>query len=453
MAEPPSKSTKRFTGSFRRVANQIVKEAGVAVGTKEPMLTAPATPPWLDGGDIKFHPELIGKSSRKDPAEVRKADAEETLARLRPAWLQVFTNGSAVEGLRKGGAGIVLYVTEDELVVHEDCVPAGALCGSYRAEMTGLDEAVPRILGGLDDGWLAGAIKPGEAIRFCTDSQSAVRSLAKGASAQTIVKGAQIWSGLLKLSERTGCAIDVQFVPGHAGIEGNERADKMAAQGSKLSQSNVPIDHATAKAAIEREVRRNWKDALDNPSVQEEAEEDGDGSVSGGARAGRAGDVATYVSDVSEDEASGGVDGSAPRVSSLDVYRKAAKGKAAKFTGVPGSTPGQVREQERALSQMRAGKCPLMRGYLNLIRRGRTQPERHCEDCAKYDKDNSPPAESVVHFLVECKHKAMLRMECFEKSSIGVEVLFTEPVGVLRFLSREGRINLPEPPGAATASS
>ena len=86
------------------------------------MLTAPATPPWLDGGDIKFHPELIGKSSRKDPAKVRKADAEATLARLRPAWLQVFTDGSAVEGLRKGGAGIVLYVTEDKLVVHEDCV-------------------------------------------------------------------------------------------------------------------------------------------------------------------------------------------------------------------------------------------------------------------------------------------------------------------------------------------
>ena len=145
------------------------------------------------------------------------------------------------------------------------------------------------------------------------------------------MKGAQIWSGLQKLSERTGCAIDVQFVPGHAGNEGNERRDKMAAQGSKLSQSNVPIDHATAKALIEREVRRQWKDALDNPSAQS-AEEDGDGSVSGGARTGRAGDVATYVSDVSEDEASGEVDGSVPRVSSLDVYRKAAKGKPAKFT-------------------------------------------------------------------------------------------------------------------------
>ena len=119
------------------------------------------------------------------------------------------------------------------------------------------------------------------------------------------------------------------------------------------------------------------------------------------------------MSDVGKDEASGGVNGSAPNASSLDFYRKVAKGKPAKFTEVPGSTTGQVREQERVLSQMRAGKCPLMRGYLNVICKGRTQPERHCKDCAKYDKNNSPPAESVVHFLVECKHKAMLQMECF----------------------------------------
>ena len=95
---------------------------------------------------------------------------------------------------------------------------------------------------------------------------------------------------------------------------------------------------------------------LDNPPVwcssHEEAEVNGDGSVSGGARAGRAGDVATYVSDVSEDEASGEVDGSVPRVSSLDVYRKAAKGKPAKFTGVPGSTPGQLSAEPDACGEM-----------------------------------------------------------------------------------------------------
>ena len=108
-----------------------------------------------------------------------------------------------------------------------------------------------------------------------------------------------------------------------------------------------------------------------------------------------------------------------------------------------------AREYDARGNMMRAGICPLMRGHLTLIRKGRSKPERHCEDCAKYDKDNGPPSESVVHFLVECKHKAMLRMECFQKSSIGAEV-FTEPVGVLK---QDGRINLNQPPGAAAVFS
>ena len=162
------------------------------------------------------------------------------------------------------------------------------------------------------------------------------------------------------------------------------------------------------------------------------------------------GELATRAAPVSEDEASGGVDGSAPRVSSLDVYRKAAKGKPAKFTGVPAGLDARTGPRERTSAEPDArGKVPPDARIPQLkIRRGRTQPERHCEYCAKYDKDNSPPAESVVHFLVECKHKAMLRMECFEKSNIGVEVLFTEPVGVLRFLNREGGsifLNRPAP--------
>ena len=64
MAEPPSKSTKRFTGSFRRVANQIVKEAGVAgrhkitnaVGTSHPTLAGwrgHQVPPRADRQKLK----------------------------------------------------------------------------------------------------------------------------------------------------------------------------------------------------------------------------------------------------------------------------------------------------------------------------------------------------------------------------------------------------------------
>ena len=60
---------------------------------------------------------------------------------------------------------------------------------------------------------------------------------------------------------------------------GNERADAMAALGS--SQNDVPIDLATAKAAIQKENRRQWKDSLSitrGVLAQEEAGEIDDGN-------------------------------------------------------------------------------------------------------------------------------------------------------------------------------
>ena len=452
--DPAAKTKKLFTGSFRRMAKTAASGAGLERLATEPLLTAPKAPPWRAGKDIKLYPELESecKVSRKDAAEDRKAAAEVTLALLRPAWLHVYTDGSAEGGLFKGGAGIVLVVEEDGVrVQHNDCVPAGALCGSYRAEMTGLRDAVPRVLQGLREGWLEVKDKT-KAIRFCTDSQSAVRKLAKGASEQTTVMGADIWGALMELEERTGCPIDVQFVPGHAGVEGNELADVMAEQGSKLPQVDVAIDLATAKAALFREMRRRWKEDLQGkPPAQGTNNEDGnDGSDSEGDEGG---------SGVSEDgseragvSAGGSTRGEA-RVSSLVAYRAAAThGKAAKFSGVPGSTPGQIRQQERTLSQMRAGKCPLMRGYLHTVRKGNTRPEQHCEECAKYAPEKGLITETVQHFM-ECEFRKFRRLAVFKKLSIGLEVLFTEPIGVLEYLNLEGRLDLPKPPGATTASS
>jgi ribonuclease HI len=450
--DPADKTKKLFTGSFRRLAKEAVYGARLEGLATEPLLTAPAVPPWMAGEDIKFHPELESECqvTREDTAEDRKAAAEVTLALLRPAWLHVYTDGSADCGLFNGGAGIVLVI-DGEGTVHNDCVPAGSLCGSYRAEMTGLRDAVPRILQGVAEGWLK--VDKLKAIRFCTDSQSAVRRLAKGAAEQTTVMGAEIWSGLMELEKRTGCPIDVQFVPGHAGVEGNEQADKMAEQGAKLPQVGVAIDLATAKASILREMRSRWNKDLqgNSPAQGADNEEGNDDSASEGGEGGSG--VSEDGSERAGASARGNTRGEA-RVSSLVAYREAAtKGKAAKFSGVPGSTPGQFRQQERALSQMKAGKCPLMRGYLHMVRKGKTRPEQHCELCAKYAPEKGHIIETVQHFLVECKFREFRRLSVFKKLNIGLEVLFTEPIGVLEYLNLEGRLDLPEPPDAATASS
>ena len=50
-----------------------------------------------------------------------------------------------------------------------------------------------------------------------------------------------------------------QWIAGHRQIEGNEEADKAAAETTKLSRDKVPIDFNTVKAAIKRSIREENK--------------------------------------------------------------------------------------------------------------------------------------------------------------------------------------------------
>lgn len=47
----------------------------------------------------------------------------------------------------------------------------------------------------------------------------------------------------------------IQWIPGHADVFGNEEADKLAATGSAMEQSVVPIEYYTASTAISRHYR------------------------------------------------------------------------------------------------------------------------------------------------------------------------------------------------------
>ena len=86
------------------------------------------------------------------------------------------------------------------------------------------------------------------------DSKAGLQLLARGPSHQSTCS-----PGLVERSPRTirelsnhGTSITFQWVPGHAGLLGNEEADRLANLGSSEEQDRIPIDLNSAKGAIRK---------------------------------------------------------------------------------------------------------------------------------------------------------------------------------------------------------
>ncbi|XP_043220692.1 uncharacterized protein LOC122381049 [Amphibalanus amphitrite] len=91
-------------------------------------------------------------------------------------------------------------------------------------------------------------------IVVCTDSLSAVATLRNGPAAQTSPLGVAAWRAMFALSDN-GRKIHVQWVPSHCGVEGNERADRVAREAAELPQDSVPADIRTITRAVARAAR------------------------------------------------------------------------------------------------------------------------------------------------------------------------------------------------------
>ena len=78
-------------------------------------------------------------------------------------------------------------------------------------------------------------------VCICSDSQSALRRLKYGPAAQTDVLADKVWRRLNDLADR-GVRLHLQWVPGHAGLPGNELADEVARAAADLDQAEAPVD-------------------------------------------------------------------------------------------------------------------------------------------------------------------------------------------------------------------
>ena len=80
-------------------------------------------------------------------------------------------------------------------------------------------------------------------IRICSDSQSSIVRLSQGPPKQNDHVSDDTWQHLIHLSGRN-IHITFQWVPGHCGVDGNEKVDAIANEGTentkKIARLTMP---------------------------------------------------------------------------------------------------------------------------------------------------------------------------------------------------------------------
>ena len=239
----------------REVAWSNLMVSGIWNAPKEETTLTPVLEPWKwNASRVDFRTDLQGIMGKND-AETNITEATNNLLKqTKEHDIVCYTDGSAEDGTKNGGAGGVVNIPgEKEIIIHKAC---GTICSSYRAEMMAIEQTLETVLLNIDK-----EIEFQRTLWMITDSQSAVSSLQQGPGAQMNVIGQNIWSLLQKLSELSINTV-FQWVPGHRGIPGNEAADKAAGEAGKLDQSEVPLNFDTAKSHLKRHIRDNYKGGI-----------------------------------------------------------------------------------------------------------------------------------------------------------------------------------------------
>lgn len=196
-------------------------------------------PPWNEWKGVCWDVD----GTKSEHVEKNREEALERLEKCGVVDVCVYTDGSAVGGVRRGGAGMVVTngdVREPE-VIAESARAAGMVTSSYQAEMYALLEGLL---------WLKENGELWQRALVVSDSQSGLVALkeARGGRCEELLS--QI-VGVGKELSRNNKELVFVWVPGHCGLPGNEMADVAAKRGTSEDQSE--------SACMYKSVRCLWK--------------------------------------------------------------------------------------------------------------------------------------------------------------------------------------------------
>ena len=211
----------------------------------------PGPPPWNSLYTADMRTTLLDKTANKNTTpNILKLCAYETIDNYPKSAIQAFTDGSAFKATTFAGYGIYLkYPDNTSLDWNEPC---GSVCSNYIAEIRAITTAVEIVHQQFE----TGERTPTDLVVF-SDSKSAHQALENlHDSRQQEIK--ELAQSINSLHESYKTRIVLQWIPGHADIAGNEKADHLAKKGARMEQPNLPVSQETVKQILRNNIKEEW---------------------------------------------------------------------------------------------------------------------------------------------------------------------------------------------------
>ena len=220
--------------SFARESKAVQRKHKDSLPTKvEPLDTTSEPPPWERRQErITICTSVPYLGHKDEHSDVSKRSL--TLAMMeerypKAAWIHAFTDGSATDATKRGGAGVNIQLPDGRQLTK--AAPTGMHCSNYRAEVEALTLAADTIKQITDE------LTP---VVFLTDARSVLEALQNN-------KQPRLQEALQDIkSPRTV----LQWVPAHCGIAGNDAADRAAKEGASQEQEDNPVTFAEMTTII-----------------------------------------------------------------------------------------------------------------------------------------------------------------------------------------------------------